>query len=208
MILIGQYDSPFVRRVGLALTVYGFMFEHKPWSAFADAALIRAHNPLARVPTLVLDDGGMLTDSHVILSYLDGLMPPEKRLMPEGEPARRQAHTVVGLACAAADAAVSLFYELRLHETASDMLVKRRSGQIAGALAALESEATGCSGDFLFEERLTHADIAVAAACRFISEAHPRLVALADFPRLADHCTRLEVSEVFQEVSQPFIPPS
>lgn len=208
MILIGQYDSPFVRRVGLALTVYGFAFEHKPWSAFADAALIRVHNPLARVPTLVLDDGGMLTDSHVILSYVDGLVPPEKRLMPEDEPARRRAHTVVGLACAAADAAVSLFYELRLHETASDMLVNRRSGQIAGALSALEGEATGCSGDFLFEERLTHADIAVAAACRFISEAHPRLVALADFPRLADHCARLEATALFQTVSQPFIPPS
>lgn len=208
MILIGQYDSPFVRRVGLALTVYGFAFEHKPWSAFADAALIRAHNPLARVPTLVLDDGGMLTDSHVILSYLDGLVPPEKRLMPRDEPARRRAHTVVGLACAAADAAVSLLYELRLHETASDMLVSRRSGQIAGALAALEGEEAGRSGDFLFEERLTHADIAVAAACRLLAEVHPGLVALADFPRLADHCARLEASALFKEISQPFIPPS
>ena len=208
MILIGQYDSPFVRRVGLALTVYGLPFEHKPWSAFADAALLRAYNPLARVPTLVLDDGGMLTDSHVILSYLDGLVPAVKALMPPAEPARRRAHTVVGLACATADAAVSLFYELRLHDKASDMLVSRRSGQIAGALAALEAEEAGRSGDFLFEDRLTHADIAVAAACRFVSEAHPSLAAMADFPRLADHCARLEASALFQAVSQPFIPPS
>jgi glutathione S-transferase len=30
MILIGQYDSPFVRRVGIALTLYGITFEHQP----------------------------------------------------------------------------------------------------------------------------------------------------------------------------------
>ena len=41
MILIGQYDSPFVRRVGIALTLYGLAFEHRPWSAFGDADKIR-----------------------------------------------------------------------------------------------------------------------------------------------------------------------
>lgn len=29
MLLIGQYDSPFVRRVGIALTLYGVEFEHR-----------------------------------------------------------------------------------------------------------------------------------------------------------------------------------
>src|ERR1043165_7884227 len=67
MILIGQYDSPFVRRVGIALTLYGFAFEHKPWSTFGDADKIRPYNPLTRVPTLVLDDGEVLIDSTVIL---------------------------------------------------------------------------------------------------------------------------------------------
>jgi len=36
MILIGQYDSPFVRRVGIALTLYGLAFEHRPWSTFGE----------------------------------------------------------------------------------------------------------------------------------------------------------------------------
>ncbi|MEZ5776045.1 MAG: glutathione S-transferase N-terminal domain-containing protein, partial [Hyphomicrobiaceae bacterium] len=46
MILIGQYDSPFVRRVGIALGLYGMAFEHRPWSVFGDADKIRALNPL------------------------------------------------------------------------------------------------------------------------------------------------------------------
>ena len=57
MILIGQYDSPFVRRVGIALTLYGRAFEHRPWSAWGDAERLRSVNPLTRVPVLLLDDG-------------------------------------------------------------------------------------------------------------------------------------------------------
>jgi glutathione S-transferase len=66
MILIGQYDSPFVRRVGIALTLYDIAFEHRPWSTFGDAEKIRPYNPLGRVPTLVLDDGEALIESHCI----------------------------------------------------------------------------------------------------------------------------------------------
>ena len=86
MILIGQYDSPFVRRVGIALTLYRLPFEHRPWSTFADAEKIRPYNPLTRVPTLVLDDGEVLIESHSILDYLDSLMPAAERLFPAAEP--------------------------------------------------------------------------------------------------------------------------
>ena len=48
MILIGQYDSPFVRRVGIALREYGLAYEHRRWSVWGDAEKIAAHNPLRR----------------------------------------------------------------------------------------------------------------------------------------------------------------
>jgi glutathione S-transferase len=116
MILIGQYDSPFVRRVGIALAIYGLPFEHKPWSTFGDADKIRPYNPLTRVPTLVLDSGDVLIESHSILDYLDSLMPADRRMFPGAEPARHQALKVAALATGMAEKAVSLFYEKVLHK--------------------------------------------------------------------------------------------
>src|SRR4051794_9416041 len=71
MILIGQFDSPFVRRVGIALRLYDLPFEHRPWSTFGDADKIAPYNPLRRVPTLVLDDGEGLIERTAILDYFD-----------------------------------------------------------------------------------------------------------------------------------------
>src|SRR5215210_771936 len=76
LILIGQYDSPFVRRVGIALRLYGHAYEHRPWSTFGDADRIAVLNPLQRVPTLVLDDGEVLIESGAILDHLDELAGP------------------------------------------------------------------------------------------------------------------------------------
>ena len=66
MILIGQFDSPFVRRVAIALELYGLAYEHRPWSTFGDADKIAPYNPLRRVPTLVLDDGESLIENATL----------------------------------------------------------------------------------------------------------------------------------------------
>jgi glutathione S-transferase len=208
MILIGQYDSPFVRRVGIALVLYGLPFEHRPWSTFSDADKIRPYNPLTRVPTLVLNDGDVLLDSPSILDYLDSRVPPECALLPAAEPARHRALAVAALATGLADKAVSLFYEKRMHDKVSDAWVARCRGQIAGALAALESDRAARPGPYWFGERIGHADIAVAAALRFVAEAHPGLVSMADSPALAAHAQRCEALPAFQQIQQTFIPPA
>lgn len=208
MILIGQYDSPFVRRVGIALRLYGLPFEHRPWSVFGDAERIAPLNPLLRVPTLVLDDGLVLGDSHAILDYLDSLVPAGERLFPVAEPARHRALRIAALAVGLGDKAVSLFYELRLHEQVSETWAGRCRGQIAGTLELLEADYAGRAGKGWFGERIGHADIALACVLRFAGEAHPALVALADYPALSAHAARCEALSVFREISQPFIAPA
>lgn len=208
MILIGQYDSSFVRRVGIALTLYGLAFEHRPWSVFGDAEKIRRYNPLVRVPTLVLDEGEVLIESASILDHLDSLVPAHRRLYPTVEPERRRALKVASLAAGLAENAVSLFYEIRLHGEASDRLVERRRGQILGALDALEADCALRPGDYWFGPAYGHADIAVAASLRHAAESHPGLIQLDQHPALAAHAARMEAMPVFQEVSQPFTAPA
>jgi glutathione S-transferase len=208
MILIGQYDSPFVRRVGIALTLYELPFEHRPWSVFGDAEKVREYNPLVRVPTLVLDDRTVLVESSVILDYLDSVVPAERAMFPASEPARHRALRVAALATGLADKGVSLFYEKRLHREVSDVWVARCRSQIADVLGVLEADRAVRATTFWFGEQLGHADIAVAVAMRFVGEAHPDLMSLADFPALAAHAARLEAMPVFKSISQPFIPPA
>lgn len=204
MILIGQYDSPFVRRVGIALSLYDLPFDHRPWSVFGDGEKLRALNPLMRVPVLVLDDGTTLTESHMILDYLDNLS--DTPLFPRHEPARHQALRVAALACGLAEKAVSLFYESRLHTEPSPLWQERCRVQIGSVIAALEAERP--DSPWWFGNQIGHADIALACALRFVAEAHPRLIDMAAHPRLAEHAAQAEALAVFQHIRQPFVAPT
>jgi glutathione S-transferase len=208
MILIGQYDSPFVRRVGIALTLYGLPFSHQPWSTFSDADKLRPYNPLTRVPTLVLDTGEALIESHAILDYLDSLVPADRALFPQTEPARHRALKVAALATGLGDKAVSLFYEKLLHKEVSEVWVNRCRAQIVAVLAVLEADRASRATDFWFGDRMGHADIVVATVLGFGVEAHPGLISLAAFPGLNAHAARLEALPVFQTIKQVFIPPT
>ncbi|MBI1172673.1 glutathione S-transferase family protein [bacterium] len=205
MILIGQYDSPFVRRVGVALRLYDMAFEHRPLSVFADGAAIRALNPLMRVPTLVLPDGFVLTDSHMILDYLDSLAAAP--LCPRDEPERHKVLKIATLATGLAEKAVSLFYERVLHDVTSPTWEARCALQIGAVLAALQADRAARPGPWWFGARMTHADIAVACALRFLAEAHPDL-ALTPYPDLIAHAAACEALPVFAEIAQPFVPPA
>src|SRR5271157_1288050 len=111
MILIGHYDSPFVRRVAIALTLYRMPFEHRAWSVFGDADKIATYNPLKRVPTLVLEDGEVLIESAAILDALDEIAGEDNALIPRRGALRRRVLKVCALGSWLADMAVNLVYE-------------------------------------------------------------------------------------------------
>ena len=208
MILIGQYDSPFVRRVAIAMTLYGLDYEHRTWSVFGDADRLAEVNPLRRVPTLVCDDGVALMESHLILDYLDECAGADGALIAPSGTARRDALRICALACGIADKAVSLFYEMKLHDEASDIWTERCRAQIGGALAMLESERAAQSTPYWGGATISHADIATACALRFVAEAHPGVIDRKMIPALADLADRCEALEVFQTICQPFNPPA
>lgn len=207
MQLIGQFDSPFVRRVGVALEVYGIAYEHRPFSTFGDWEKFVGQNPLRRVPTLVLDDGEALIDSAAILDHLDEMQGRERALVAPAGPERRAALRRIALATGTADKAVSFFYARLFSPSLDPAFIERSEGQIAAGLAALDSECARRKGGWWHGARPGHDDIAVACVARFLSEAYPSLVRLADHPALAAHSARAEDMAEFRAVSQPFIPP-
>ena len=208
MILIGQYDSPFVRRVAIALRLYGLPFEHQPWSTFGDGDKIASHNPLRRVPTLVLASGEVLIESTAILDYLDEWVGPGKAMIAARGPERRHVLRICALAMGLGDKTVSLIYERALRKKPSKIWVERCEGQIGGVLDTLEKERAAVASPYWFGTSIGHADIAVACVLRFTAEAHPGLLAAARYPALLAHAARCEALPPFVEIVQPLSPPS
>ena len=206
MILIGQYDSPFVRRVAVALRLLGQPYEHRPWSVFGDAERLATLNPLRRVPVLVLADGEVLVESAAILDHLDEIAGEARLIAAAGAP-RRAMLRVCALATGLCDKMVSLVYEQLLHAEASAAWVARCATQIDDVLAALEAARAACATPFWFGDRPGHPDIAVACALRFLAEAHPSLHDPARRPHLAAHAAACEAMPAFAGVVQPFAPP-
>ncbi|MEQ1497759.1 MAG: glutathione S-transferase family protein [Novosphingobium sp.] len=212
MKLIGQFDSPFVRRVGIALKLYGAAFDHMPYSSFGEWEKFAQHNPLRRVPALVLETGEALIDSAAILDHLDQTHEGDGALIAASGPLRRAALRRIALrrialACGTADKAVSFFYARLFAPRLDPIFVERSEGQILAGLAALEQECAARQGPWWHGSSPGHDDIAVACVGRFLSEAYPKLVSLTDYPALAAHCGAAEALPAFKAVSQSFIPP-
>lgn len=207
MILIGQYNSPFVRRVAIAMRLYGIDFEHKPWSTFGDADKIAAYNPLRRVPTLVLDSGEALIESAMILDYLDDRVGEGKAMIARSGEARWKHQRICALAMGLGDKGVSLLYERVLRKDKQlDLWVERCKMQITGVLEVLEKERAPVKTPYWSGDRIGHADIAVGCVLRFVGEAHPALFD-ARYPALKAHSERCEALRPFQEIVQPLAPP-
>jgi len=204
MILIGHYDSPFVRRVAIALRMYAMPYEHRAWSVFSQASEIAAYNPLKRVPTLVLDDGEVLIESAAILDWLDELAGPQKALIAQAGAERRQALKVCALASGLNDKAVSLVYERAVHGRETPLWVERCRSQIGGVLEALEADRAARPGPWWFGERINHADIAVGCSLRFLGEAHPEVFDETLWPALTAHAAACEALPDFAAVVLPF----
>jgi glutathione S-transferase len=168
MQLIGMLDSPYVRRVAIALMRLGLPFEHRPISLFRHVDEFSAVNPLIKAPTLVADDGTVLMDSTLIIDYAATLAPEARSLMPRAPKARLRATRLLGVSLVVCEKAVQFHYEraLRPPEKQHAPWAGRVRGQLLAGLDALEGEINGGKG-WLFEDRMMLADITLATAFAF-----------------------------------------
>jgi len=197
MILVGQLDSPFVRRVAVTMQLYGMAYERRVLSVFADAAAVRELNPLGKVPALIGDDGVALYDSTFILDWLDQQAGPARALTPPSGPARRDVQRLVAVALGVAEKSVERNGETvrRPPDKQVPEAIARIDQQIAGSLAWLEGEA---AGDWLHGNAMTQADVTLTAALGHLGNRHPALLPADAYPRLMAVAARCEALPAFQ----------
>jgi glutathione S-transferase len=191
MILVGQYDSPFVRRVAVTMNLYAMPFERRILSVFTDFEAMLKLNPLSKVPVLQLDSGELLFDSRAILDYLDGLMPPDQRLLPPDEPDRYRVLRIEAVALGLAEKLYERGFEFaRRDQTKRDAaVIERVEQQIISASSWLEALQPA---PWFYGDRITRADITAAIAVTYMREKHPMLLTRAQHRSLAAHCARCE----------------
>lgn len=210
MLLIGMFDSPFVRRVAVTLKLLDLPFEHGNWSVGRDFARIREYNPLGRVPTLVLPSGETLFESGAILDYLDELVGPERALLPASGPERRQALNLMAMATGAADKGVLQLYEgvFRPESKRHPPWLERLRLQMNASLAALDRHLTQRgAAQWLVGKRMTQADVTAVCAFTFLNDALRVASDVAMLQSLATLAARCEAMPAFSETRLSFHAP-
>lgn len=197
MILVGQYDSPYTRRVAISLAVLGIAYEHDMRSVFGDFDSMRRTNPLGRIPSLVLDDGVVLIDSTAILDWIDERVGPARALIPPSGIARREALQRIALANGAVDKiGGGRNYEslIRPQRYRWPEWIERTTIQGLGAVTALDALSWP-------DAPLDQAQITAGCAVDYIRVTAPELMPDGKFPTLDALWKRLAARPEFRTTS-------
>lgn len=182
--------SPFARKVRILVREKGLLTQISERLTNVSPIVVNQdlaqHNPLIKIPMLVLDNGETLFDSRVICEYLDDLRLSDKALPVSGSlrfaALRRQA-----LADGICDAAVLCRYEqaVRPENLQWTAWIDGQMCKITGALAALEREAEHWSED------LDIGQIAVVAALGYLDFRFRKMDWRTGHPHLAAWSARM-----------------
>jgi len=198
MVLLGMLDSPYVRRVAVSMKLMDLAFEHRSVSVFRGYEEFRRVNPVVKAPSFVCDDGTVLMDSTLILDYLESSVAPARRLMPVALEARCAALRRVGLAMAACEKGVQIFYERsqRPPEARHAPWLERVTGQANAAFAELEKSLVAAQ-PFFGGSQPDAADVAVACAWRFAQHYDAAEIPAERYPALVAYSLRAEALPAF-----------
>lgn len=198
MKLLASLTSPYTRKVRVVLAEKKIEFELELVDVSPVENPVNAHNPLGRIPTLVLDDGNALYDSRVIVEFLDAVSPLG-RLVPDETRDRVAVRRWEALADGVLDAALPLRHELlRDKKERSKAFIDKQLARVhrGAALMARDLEArTWCHGD-----RYSLADIAVGCCAGWLDFRRPAEVDWqAEYPPLAKHYRKLMERAAFAD---------
>lgn len=201
MKLYGSNLSPFTRRTTLALTLAGQDFELVAKMTGPDEAELRKHNPLGRLPFLLVDANTTLIDSATILRFLDQRTDQFRPADPMADLACEETMAIANGVC---EKAMASFYERtrRPEEFCWQGWVERCSWQIAGGLQHLNDQ-FAVAKPYLFGDQLTYADLYTYVAAQFVRKTNPDLNVRGTYASLDALEERLEALNPIFTATQP-----
>src|SRR5213076_1990745 len=150
MKLLASLASPYTRKVRVVLAEKKIECEMELVDVNPVENAVNTHNPLGKVPTLVLDDGMALYDSRVIVEFLDNVSPIS-RLIPEDKRHRVAVRRWEALADGVLDAGLLVRYEsLRDRRERSEAWSDKQLARMHRGLALMAKDLEGrgwCHGD-------------------------------------------------------------
>jgi glutathione S-transferase len=200
MKLIGSLASPYVRKVRIVMAEKKLDYSLVLENVWAPETTIQQSNPLGKVPCLIMEDGGAMFDSRVIVEYLDTLTPVGKLLPTQGRE-RAGIKCWEALADGVLDAGILMRLEktLRPAEQQSQVWVDRQMRKIHAGLKAMSAglaETPFCGGN-----HYTLADIAVGCALGWLSFRFPEIDWRGDCPNLDKLFDKLSERPSFKETT-------
>jgi glutathione S-transferase len=124
------------------------------------------HNPLGKIPVLIMDDGESLYDSSVIVDYLDQ-RTPVSHLIPQDSKSKFQVKRWEALADGVCDAGVAVMVEQRRPENLQDPnWIKKQWNKVELGLKALDEDLG--SNKFCVGETFSLADIALVCVLGYL----------------------------------------
>ena len=197
MKLYGSRTSPYVRKVRIVMIekrIECDFLEENVWSADTTVTL---HNPLTKVPVLVLDDGITLYDSRVIVEYLDGVTPVS-RLIPDSGRERALVKRWEALGDGIGDAGIAIFLERKRDAGGqSKDWIARQIGKVNSGIAAAARELA--DREYCHGLSLTLGDISLACALLWLEFRLPEIQWRANYPNLKKWVEGLEAMPSFVE---------
>jgi glutathione S-transferase len=166
MKLIGSLTSPYVRKVRIVMAEKKLDYRFEIENVWSPETKIQIYNPLGKVPCLVMDDGGALFDSRVIVEYLDTLSPVA-RLIPQSGRDRAAVKCWEAIADGVLDACVTVAKEnLRPEQQRSPEWIERQYSKIHAGLDAMNKSL----GDHAYCMGVNYslADVAVGCALGYL----------------------------------------
>lgn len=200
MKLIGSLTSPYVRKVRIVMAEkkldYALILE----DVWKPDTTISLSNPLGKVPCLIMEDGGAMFDSRVIVEYLDTLTPVGKLIPGQGRE-RAGVKCWEALADGVLDAAALMRVEStqRSDSQRSQAWVDRQMGKVRSGLKAMSSglaETPYCAGN-----HYSLADVAVGCALGGLAFRFPEIRWQDDYPNLARLFEKLSERPSFKDTA-------